>query len=156
MAEIVDSIPFWCEKMQYGPGVIDEGRGESMVHDMKLCSPNSRNMINHLPDMYEELAARRNASRKDKLPVLPHKLDDAMDEILAPCMLQQGTHLGDNWAEFTKRWSPQHAAFWQHHGEAGNKSVKFLVGSNRNRVTVHCKCKAHFVLQFEENWRSGE
>ena len=106
MTEIVDGIPFWCEKMQCGPGVVDEGRGESMVHDMKLSAPNSRNMINHLPDMYEELASRRNATlRRDKMKVLPHKLDDAMDEILAPCMFQRDTHLGDNWAEFKKRWT---------------------------------------------------
>jgi hypothetical protein len=159
MAEIVDGVPFWCEEMRCGPGVVDEGRGESMVHDMKLCAPNSRNMINHLPYMYEELATRRNATLcRDKMPVLPHRLDDAKDEILAPCMFARNTHLGDNWHDFTLRWSPRYSTQWRQHTDPrGAKAYKFFVGHDRQRAYVHCICGApeHYLLAFAE-WTACE
>jgi hypothetical protein len=154
MADIVEATPMWCEQMGHAPGVADEGRGESMVHDMKLSSPNSRTMINHLPDMYEALVKHRNEwLQKQKTRVLPHELADAADEILAPCMIARNSHLGDNWDAFQARWSPRHAVFWRQHGGAH----KFCVSMpcDRRPVHVHCQCGdlKHYALQFVDDWQ---
>lgn len=128
-----------------------------MVHDMKLCTPNSRTMISHLPDLYEALVARRNDARREKLQVLAHHLQDAADEILAPCMLTGDTHLYGNWPQFVARWSPRYADLWKQCEMAGGGGVayKFMLGGASRARWVHCVCKAHehALLQFEDKWR---
>lgn len=102
-----------------------------MVHDMKEAAPKSSNMISYLPELLEQIIINRNTDLRKKQEVLDHNLKEASDEILAPCMFEPNTHLGDNWAEFRRRWSRQYAAYWQCKRYAGKVAYKFLVGPDR-------------------------
>lgn len=156
MADIVDLIPFYCEKKGYGPGVADEGRSEAMICNIKnRTSSQTDDPLTWLPHIYSTVAEERRHSRQtQKAPLLAHSLEFAASEILAPCVFESIVHLKDNWEDFCKRWSPRYSRFWHKYSGA----YKFAMEPVARTRFLHCPCGKHYHLMLisDEEWQPVE
>lgn len=90
-----------------------------------------------------------------------HRLDDAHDEVLAPCLFAHNDHLKENWSSFQDRWVKRYAHLWRKHTlRNGEAAYKFLLAHEPTQpgehrlVSVHCMCSSasHKLLPFETEW----
>ena len=142
--EIVDLIPLYCEMKRFGPGVIDEGRGEGMISEIKNHSARTDEPLEWIPDTYEAIVEkRRQDPNRRKTQALAHILSTAATEILAPCIFEEFLHVKENWSDFCERWQLLHSAYWSTSG----KAFRFVVGNDVGaRTILHCSCNAHSNL----------